>query len=337
MIDTISFSGTLQNSHFEADLSKYYVSVRKDGKFWLQDTQQQKGFHYFCRYQPSYDRFTVELNLHKVLFEVNAYNYCQSPTILNDLVRFAGEAFFLPGKYHVKRIDIGGVKEFADYDDALNNLETYRNARADGFSLKKAIAQNYAESAWYPHRNWSAKIYHKGLEQGFKKGQKADVFPGIDLARMLRFEKTYRPGELKRLGLYTIPWHGVPIRDFNIIPVLNDFYELFQNWKHTSVPYVADGTGLHYLINIADNNGNLKFIEQSGRVSRSTIYRYRKAKQASAASRIASGEVEPLIFKNNLTPALAGRFSYLSSQKVSLQREILAPKPTRAITFGRIS
>lgn len=226
MIDTIRLTGPADYYKFSYDYERFTGIKRKDGEERISQVlvENKKDVHRIF-YSPHNNQIVVELNPHKLIFKENVYNYEINSAILNDFVRRIGSVYFRGHNYYVARLDIGGVTTFDNFDSASQVLEKFRATRIPGARVARFKQQNYASSVFYASKNWSIKIYNKGIEMrcGFQDApefviDKATGLPvanndyvppelrernrlGFDLLSTLRVEKTYRFREMERIGL----------------------------------------------------------------------------------------------------------------------------------------
>jgi len=310
MIDTVRLTGYGQFYKFKMDYERFIGYRRKDGteKITDQVVENKKG-KYVARYSPSTDIMHVEFNLSKLLFERNVYNYAQNVGLLKTLLSHAAAYFFSGGDCFVSRVDIGGVTTYADNNEAYNVLNSMRHARPTGSRITKFKHQNYSDSVFYYTKNWSIKIYNKGVESGELK--EMPQFKEFKLHDTLRFEKTYRFNEFARLGKSkgvnsVTPYFGVPLRDFDLGVIFDDFYSVFRNWD-----FVANGTikrvgkrGVQACLAAMDAKGILSEAEAERVVSSRSMRRYRVAKQQMP-------DFNPrIVFQNNLSNKMLHKLNY---------------------------
>lgn len=278
MLDTIRLVGSSLGTNVKTSVTKYTSYVRENGveKIASVHLNDKKGYPYRAFLDPNYNTLTVELNPHKILFGENIYNYCQDVYALRNLVFGVAHSFFPHGDCFVSRADLGGVVTYDSRNKADNVLEQYRTTKISGARVKKFRHQNYVGSAFYYTKNWSAKVYNKGLEV-LKSGPQPEGLYPFALYDTLRFEKTYRAGEFERLGMRKTPFRGVHLHEFDFGIWYNDFNTFFLNWERESKPYTTDldGTPMQKLLHVIDQLGQLDNVAAQGFVDRSTIWRYK--------------------------------------------------------------
>lgn len=303
MIDTIRFRGPAEYYAFDWDYSRFVGFKTKDNKKeYVNEILIQKTPNFRVWYYPASDTIDVECNPHKIIYGDNVYNYSDSGGALNALVRQFGNYFYRSGTYFVTRCDIGGVHTYDNPLESSRVLEGYRRARFPGARMSKFRHQNYADSVFYSTQNWSIKIYNKGAEM---KGS-ADLFKDFDLYSTLRFEKTYRFREMKRLGMNIETARGVNIDEFDVQILLDDFFDQFGNWDFAQTPHVTDQRGVMGLLSVIDQSGLLSEVEALKVCSRSTVYRYNKMKKSMVQNK-------KLYFPNNLLQKDLVKLNYLNT------------------------
>jgi len=311
MIDTIVFTGDPTSARMNFDLERYTAWKRKDGTEVVTEVLYKKTEHYRVFYSPSYNRARIECNLSKILFDHNIYNYEKSPNILNTVIRRLGDYFFLPNTYYVSRCDIGGVRQYDARLDADRVLEGFRKARFEGARLRKYKHQNYDNSVFYSSANWSIKIYNKGHEM-----KNHGEIPEPHLFNMLRFEKTYRTGEMERLGMQKTPHYGIHIDSFDVGTLVHDFETVFAKWEQRANPVIVNAKGMLGLVAIVDaltrqnddQNGAIDDLVNNGTISRATLSRYHTLKHKT--SNLFQGE-KSVSFPYNLPAEKRNRMGYV--------------------------
>jgi len=284
MIDTIRFRGPAVSYRLNWTFEKYYCFRTPSGDFEKipitlienkKDAKKRSLYRVF--YVPSANLMDVEINLGKLLFEHNVYNYSVSSLDLDMLIRRVGSAFFASNDYYVSRIDLGHVQTYASRLETQKVIDQYRHSKLPGAYSRKFKHQNYKDSVFYKTENWSVKVYDKFAEIVHSLGVEVakQLLPDEN---MVRFEKTYRIGEMKRLGLQVDPYKGVHIDSFQVAVLMNDYMDVFGKWEFSATPHVTDAKGVIGLISYLDNLGQLSELEAAGIVSRSSIWRYRKEK-----------------------------------------------------------
>lgn len=280
MLDTIRLTGSSLGTNLKYETSKF-VTYRnnKTGteRYALVDMTASKGSPYRAFYDPNNLTLTVELNPHKILFGENIYNYCQNSNSLRYLVHSVAASFFPSSDCYISRADLGGVQTFENPGRALEVLEQYRRAKIEGARVAKYRHQNYTSSAFYYTRSWSAKVYNKGVDM-FRNSEQPEGYP-FDLYSTLRFEKTYRSDEFKRLGMKKTPFRGVHVHEFKFDVWHDDFMTFFSNWQRQATPYYTTEKGMKGLLSVIDQLGHLSDVAAMGTVSRTTIYRYQQEKK----------------------------------------------------------
>lgn len=224
MIDTIRLVGDADYYRFSYTYERFTGIKTKDGEERISQVlvENKKGVHRVF-YTPSNHQIVVELNPHKLMFQDNVYNYEINSAILNDFIRGIGAIYFRSNSYYVARVDIGGVTTFPNPMETAATLEKFRQTRIPGARVARFKQQNYASSVFYASKNWSIKIYNKGVEMHIDaqdapehKLEKGKLVPnpdyikpelrernrlGFDLLSTVRVEKTYRFREMERIGL----------------------------------------------------------------------------------------------------------------------------------------
>ena len=286
MIDTIRLSGPASFYKFSYDYERYFAYKTKDGWEKTVSVQVEKNEKYRVYYNPGYDRIDVELNLQKVLFNANCYNYALSSYDIGRLVRGVHNSFFTDSSGFISRIDLGGVVNYGSYEESIKALEKYRGARFLGATVAKYRQQNYATSVFYPSKHWSLKVYLKGIEQRIvnkdylaESSSVSRGIYGVDVCDMLRFEKTYRFRELERLGMTCVARNGIPIDSFNADLVYKDFMRILSEWDFSQSPSFITAKGTVGFLQLLDQKGLLGEAEAQYLVSRSARTRLRKLKQ----------------------------------------------------------
>jgi len=286
MIDTVRLCGYGRFYNFKKTFERFVGFNRSDGTEYVieQEVEKVPG-KYVARYSPSEDIMRVEFNIGKLIFEnYNVYNYEKNPAVLLALLQKFGQYFFGNNPFYVARIDIGGVCTYPNTDTATNTLNRMRSARPPGARINKFKHQNYSDSVFYYSKNWSIKIYNKGIE--LKESKELPSFSAFDLHSTLRFEKTYRFNELNRLGRpfgrnKVTPNMGILFKDFDLRLVMDDFFQVFQDWDFVASGTIEKDSGLRgvvALLGALDAKGALSEVEAAGVVSQSSMYRYRKSK-----------------------------------------------------------
>lgn len=292
MIDTVRLRGPADIVNFKWDYTRFTGFKRKDGKEIVNEIIVRKTPHYRAFYYPSQDIIDVECNLHKILFNENVYNYSVSPAVLGGLVHSLVGTFYSSSSHvYVSRCDIGGVVTYSDRFECNKVLESYRGARMPGGRVAKWRHQNYQHSVFYRAENWSMKVYNKGEEMK----DAAKEFTEFNLFNTLRFEKTYRFREMKRLGMNIKPCRGVEVSEFDVSLLLDDFFKILTDWEFSQTPHVTDKSGQMGLLSVIEQAGLFSDVESQGVVSRSTLWRYRKLKKDLQEKQIVS-------FSQNLPP-----------------------------------
>jgi hypothetical protein len=260
-------------------------------------------------YSPAYGTISVELNPHKILFSNNIYNYEQNHSFLRKLIFDIGSFFYGSGSWFVSRIDIGGVFTYDSRTTCRAALEKFRATRIEGSRSEKFKHQSYKDAVFYSTRNWSVKIYNKGVEMKISEN---DTFYPFDLLSTLRFEKTYRFRELERLGMPVEAYKGVHKNNLNTQSILNNFFETFRSWEFNSTPWLTEKKGVIGLLSVIDSAGALSEVETMKTVSHSSFWRYRKEKKK--ASEI---EIPVTIFCNNCTADVQKKWEYVRTTGVA--------------------
>jgi len=326
MIDTIRFRGPAGGYRYKWNMQRFYVFRNESGDEYTPSTlienkkDAKKNSIYRAFYMPTSDFMDVELNIGKLLFTHNIYNYENSSANLNTLIRRFGDCFFNSSDYYVTRIDLGHLQTYASKEETRNVIERYRHSRLPGSYARKFKHQNYADSVFYKAEGWSIKVYDKHAEMVHNLGESIanELIPDKN---MLRFEKTYRVREIQRIGKYptvfdskgeAIGWgqrytiekyKGVHIDSFDIGPIMEDYTTTFKNWEFAAIPYITDHKGALGLLSIIDSYGGLSEIEGTGVVSKMTFHRYKKVKKTTHPP-------PPFKIVENITPEMKQKVSY---------------------------
>jgi len=309
MIDTIRFRGPAKNYSMKLDVTKYQVWVdEKTGNITqspivtignIKAADGQSLYRIF--YTPSADMVDVELNIQKILFNHNASNYCFSANSLNLLIRRFGSYFFASGSYYVTRIDLGFVQTLDTEAEKRGMIDTFRNTRLPGSYTAKYKAQYYANSVWYPSKNFIMKIYDKHAEI-VKHETKEIADKIVPNNNMVRFEKQYRGKEIERVSAlyntekkkqedgkvkevktlihYAMPheaFRGIHIDSFDISYLKDDLFSTLSEWvRNTATIEGQELKGTQGLLDALAKRGMLSEVEAAHIVNRTTIYRYKK-------------------------------------------------------------
>jgi hypothetical protein len=344
MIDTIRLTGNADYYRFQKTYERFTGWKKASGEERISTVmvENKKGVHRVFL-TPSTNTMVVELNPHKLIFSDNVYNYEKSAGVLNDFVRRVGSAYFSDSSYYVARVDIGGCHTCENTIQAGQMVERFRSARIVGARTERFKQQNYKSSVFYSSKNWSLKLYNKGIEMKIGEDGEERHRVGFDLLSTVRAEKTYRFRELERIGIrdatkhipvnlstnqtdinsrnhsiaqakksakfQVTPFMGVHIDSFDIEPILNDFYGVLQNWEFTATPYITEKKGVLGLLNILDNQGLLSTIEGNNTVSRQSVWRYKQLKKKELSKNIETS-TDSLTFASNLTPQLSAKWNY---------------------------
>lgn len=287
MIDTLRLSGPAGGYLHEWDYTKYYSYKNKKGDWETTETVEvKKTDKYRLFYRKSHDRLDVELNVGKILFPLNCYNFAQNEKDIEILVRAFHGCFFAPSCGYVSRVDLGAVRVYDSHAESVQQLERYKRARFMGGRMAQYKSQNYEHSAFYRQSGGAFKVYHKGFEQKLVNKKDIDFSSkysvasyGVDLTRMLRFEKTYRSDAMKRLGMTSVPYMGIPIDSFDAFLLVNDFWNRVLNWDFADAPSIVTEKRILGICQMLDQNGLLSDAEKDGLLSRSTLSRFRKLKK----------------------------------------------------------
>jgi len=313
MIDTIRFEG--KSLYYKFDLSyEKFVGYRKktDKGVTVEKIQQlavedRKGY-YRVYYNPNNQQVSVELNIQKLIFKkYNHYNYEKEPHILLTLIRHFGSYFFANDDYYISRIDLGTVATYENSTEAALVLDKYRYSKPKGARSGKWRFQNFGTSVFYPTKNYSIKVYNKGAEYSHNNVPK-EGFP-IDLDSTLRFEKTYRIGEMKRIGLQTRPYMGCHIQSFELDKLIKDYYHVFDTWTLFTNPVKFDNDmkGQMLMISVMDSQGILEELIDKGVVKKTSAFKYKKLKKEASIGT----EKSFLPYKNNLLQKDLERLRYV--------------------------
>lgn len=316
MIDTIRLRGPAVSYRLNWTFEKYYCFKTPSGDFEKipitlienkKDAKKRSLYRVF--YVPSANLMDVEINLGKLLLEHNVYNYCTSSLDLDTLVRRVGACFFNSGDYYIARIDLGHTQTYATKLEAQKTIDQYRHSRLPGAYSRKFKHQNYKDSVFYKSENWSIKVYDKYAEMvhslGLEEAKK--IIPDENV---VRFEKTYRIGEMKRLGLQVDPYKGVHVDSFQIATLMNDYLSTFGKWEFSSTPHITDAKGVIGLISYLDNLGQLSELEAANIVSKSSLWRYRREKTSLAVT------TPRLNILKNISPSMQQKVSYCVNQGI---------------------
>jgi len=316
MIDTIRISGTAETYRFQYDYVKFRGSRTKDGSEYINEVlvENKKG-KYRAFYVPGTDRIDIELNVGKLIFQNNIYNYENEPSRLLSLVCACGAAFFSNNDFFVSRVDLGHVQGYSTRLEANNVVDSFRYAKPSGARLGKWRVQNYEHSVFYPSDARSIKIYHKGAEMSTQyNAEELEAFflrDGIDLGSLLRYEVTYRSKYLAQLGMKKTPFWGVHITQLDMSVLLADYWETFKKWERYTNPVRVneDLRGVMLLCAMADREGKLDEYRVSGMVSRSAYHRYRKlqSKRKPDNERVINTEIKYL---NNMPQKVSQLYNY---------------------------
>jgi len=285
MVDTVVLFGRFDFNKFMPDFTQI-VSYRNHKKntenIPVFQYQNRKGL-YVARYYQATNEISVQFNIPKVIFGTNALNYESSFVRLDNLIACFGSYFFPSGDYYVSRIDIGGVVTYPDKISADAVIERFRYAKLPRARTRSYKHQNYESSVFYSTRNWSFKCYNKGAElRHTKEFDMVSQSVVWDLDCTVRVEKTFRFNEMKRLGYEVTPRKGVFIENFTTEYLLQDFIDTLQDWSLTATPWLNEHKGVKGLVSIIDQQGLLSEAYASGKISKSTYYRYIREKKAAA-------------------------------------------------------
>jgi len=300
MIDTIRFSGAHLRAAFVPDSISFF-STKKKGQLTERAifSQVQKHKYYRILFDGGRQRYTVEINPHKMLYQYNIYNYEKDTNVYLLLVYGLARHFFSSlDDVYLSRVDIGGVHDFGDIENAKKSLELFRTTKPENVRWSKAMNQTYETAVFYNSKGYSIKIYMK-LPEMERTAKKA----GYDIpkeiadfsAGLLRFEKTYRTDELNKIGMPKTPFLGIHIHDFNPHSLYADFENTFKKWEQRAAPHRTDRRGIMGLLQTIsnDNHENFAGVARSGIVSRQTISRFYKLKKEQTKQFV-------LNFENNL-------------------------------------
>lgn len=309
MIDTIRFRGPAKNYAMKLDVTKYQVwvdestgNVTQSPIVTIANVKAADGQSlYRIFYTPSADMVDVELNIQKILFHQNASNYSFSANTLNLLVRRFGSYFFNSGCYYITRIDLGFVQSLETEAEKRGMIDTFRNTRLPGSYTAKYKAQYYANSVWYPSKNFIMKIYDKHAE--IVKHENKDIADKlVPNNNMIRYEKQYRGKEIERVSAlyktekkkdedgkekevktlvhYAMPheaFKGIHIDCFDIQYLKDDLFNTLSEWvRNTATIEGQELRGTQGLLDALAKRGMLSEIEAANIVNRTTIYRYKK-------------------------------------------------------------
>lgn len=140
--------------------------------------------------------------------------------------------------------------------------------------------------------------------------------PEPHLFNMLRFEKTYRTGEMERLGMQKTPHYGIHIDSFDVGTLVHDFETVFAKWEQRANPVIVNAKGMLGLVAIVDaltrqnddQNGAIDDLVNNGTISRATLSRYHTLKHKT--SNLFQGE-KSVSFPYNLPAEKRNRMGYV--------------------------
>lgn len=316
MIDTLRLRGPAVSYRLNWTFEKYYCFRTPNGDFEKipitlienkKDAKKRSLYRVF--YVPSANLMDVEINVGKLLFEYNVYNYSVSSVDLDLLIRRVGACFFSANDYYVSRVDLGHVQTYESRAETQKVIDQYRHSRLPGAYSRKFKHQNYKDSVFYKTENWSVKVYDKYAEMVHSLGIEIakEIVPQENV---VRYEKTYRIGEMKRLGMIPDPYKGVHIDSFQVAVLMNDYLSVFGNWEFSATPHITEGKGVIGLISYLDNLGQLSELEAAGIVSRSSIWRYKKEKASFAV------DAPRLKITQNISKEQQQKFTYCVNQGI---------------------
>jgi len=228
MLDTISIVSEQDNYRFPIAKAQYVIDYHDTNKKYLL-TQTYINENYRVFHDLNRNAVRIEASIPKIIFGHNGLNYIEPKN--HNLIKlyidlFAKFFFKDTSTVYINRIDIASVQYF---DNPAKQIETYKQFKLQNQRLTKFNHQNYKSSVFYFSKNFSTKIYDKFIES------KDESHRGL-----LRFEKSYRLGYLKKCKMLAKPYFGVSLSALKIEVLINDFLETFQKW--TSKTVVANPT-----------------------------------------------------------------------------------------------
>lgn len=292
MIDTLRISMPKRPAVFLPKVEKYITFKNRENDFEkVIINQLDSGNPNYRAFWSAAGGYSIEFNLGKVLYLNNYTNYAPDPSFIAGLVAASVAHFCGKNDAFISRIDLGYCVDYGSYDEAKRHLDMYKNARPKGFSANRYNPKQYKHSIFYNTKNWSVKIYNKGIEQKIDSLDDTEGLHGV-----LRFEKTFRSNELLRLGMPRVPYFGVPADQFDAGLVVDNLFQVFQGWDLQALPFQKQPNFRAGMaaIKIVDDLGLLHQLEQAGSVSRSTMHRYRKKKENVTGK--FSAEIKPATF-----------------------------------------
>lgn len=277
MIDTIVLIAQSSNYIFPKNQAKFlleYSDRQVPRSYWMTEAyiSQDKKIRVF--HDINREQIRLECSIPKLIFGNNSINYIERTNVASalELIKILIKQFFKQYKeVYINRIDISAMQEYESIDEKRLHLEAYRVNKPINVRLKKFTHQNYADSIFYYSKNYSIKIYDKHKETPIN-----DCY--LDNSKMLRFEKSYRRGEMQKLKLLTYPFLGCKIGDFDLNVLVNDFERVFTNWEMKKQVIDCPKKGLLGVIKVLkfENPELYRQIISSGKISDSTIKRTNK-------------------------------------------------------------
>jgi len=288
MLDTFRLTSSLPSVRDVPRATRFMTLRKHDGELGdmvvLNQFSNTKTHRYF--YDPVQKKFSIEANASKLIYGDNWTNWGgDAHSLVAPLLSIARHFYSSFDSCEVSRLDLGFVQDFGSAKAAAAVLESFRRSRPPRVRTVKAATQmhSYKDSIFLPTRNWSIKIYNKGAEQRVTEYCKDAYLSGV-----LRFEKTYRSGEIARLHRADNKAFGILEDDKRVYIdelqpqlLIDDFFSTFQNWERmtwaTDDGQMKNSSAL--LARLEQLGENMQLVENSGMVSRSTMYRYRAKKK----------------------------------------------------------
>jgi hypothetical protein len=276
MIDTISFQGHQVDYFEKSTRAKFFINYEeRNNPYLITDHFQGKNYRAFHDLNRKLVR--IELSLPKAVCGQNCFNYANAenyPLLEKIIYSIMGQFFRNPKFCWINRIDLGYVQKYDTEKEKELALEHYKNTRPHSQRVSKFKHQNYSTSSFYYTKNYSIKVYDKFAESKYDNCT-------WTTKNMLRFEKTYRTGEMKRLGMESTPYMGIPVPFFSLQQLMNDFKLTFQRWEFGTkiVPIVTEKGLLGVLQSVKILSPDIyKYIETAKIASPSTFKRLKKIK-----------------------------------------------------------
>jgi hypothetical protein len=200
------YSGFVKSHHYNA---AFYINTDAD---WVEFNVSLPKYYFGTNVLQLVDHYNDKNYLH---FRNNEFWNCKQVAfkafrlILNRFL--TGELMgLLDGKkqfIELRRIDFCFNLVFRTKSDAQYYLNELKSVRRKKFSTTSAVQTNYYSGLYFPSRDYTVKVYHKGTE--FKKHDfnKIKKRYGRDVAQklgsladcILRYEVEFRPGYLTEL------------------------------------------------------------------------------------------------------------------------------------------